>query len=232
MTSLAVRRVCAEGVGSAFLAAAVVGSGIAAERLSPDDVGLQLLENSLVTGAVLIALILALGPVSASFNPIVTLVERVFGLISTRTALAHTAAQVAGCCVGVVTANAMYDVPVVAISRNVRDGYGMWLGELVATLGLVIVVFGVLRSDQRNAIAFAVGGYITAAYWFTSSTSFANPAITAARTLSDTFAGIAPRSALAFVVFQFIGGALAIVAVRLLYPVAAIDPEAVDPEER
>ena len=188
------RKAFAELVGSALLAATVVGSGIAAERLSPDDTGLQLLENSLVTGAVLVALILALGPVSAAFNPVVTLAERLLGALSTTAAAALVAAQVAGCCVGVVVANAMFDLDPVLVSSRERASGGVWLGEVVATFGLVVVVLGVVRSGRSAHVAYAVAGWITAAYWATSSTSFANPAITVARTLSDTFAGIAPSS--------------------------------------
>ena len=208
----------AELLGSALLAATVVGSGIAAQRLSPDDVGLELLENALVTGAVLVALILALGPVSAAFNPVVTLAERAFGAITTRAAALFIAMQVAGCSLGVVVANLMFDLDAVSISEHDRHAGGLWLGEVVATFGLLVVIFGVVRAGRGGQVAYAVGAYITAAYWFTSSTSFANPAITIGRTLSDTFAGIAPASVPLFVVMQLIGGALAVAAVRLLYP--------------
>jgi len=213
-----VRRAVAELVGTAFLVAAVIGSGIAATRLSPDDVGLQLLENSLVTGAALVALILALQPVSASFNPVVTLVERALGLVTTRMALALVPAQVAGACLGALVANLMFDLDAVSVATHDRAGAGLWLGEVVATLGLVLVVFGSLRTARVESVAYAVGGYIAAAYWFTSSTSFANPAVTVARMLSDTFAGIAPESVLPFVGMQLLGGALALLAVRFLYP--------------
>ncbi len=215
------RKAFAELVGSAFLAATVVGSGIAAQRLSPDDVGLQLLENALITGAVLVALILALGPVSAAFNPVVTLVERALGAISTAAAAAFIAAQVVGCCLGVVVANVMFELDAVELSTTDRSTGALWLSEVVATLGLVVVIFGVVRSGRASHVAYAVGAYITAAYWFTSSTSFANPAITIGRTLSDTFAGIAPSSAPAFVVMQLVGGALALGAVLVLYPRAS-----------
>jgi glycerol uptake facilitator-like aquaporin len=218
VTSPLVSKVAAELVGTAFLVAAVVGSGIAATRLSPDDVGLQLLENSLVTGAALVALILALQPVSAAFNPVVTLVERALGLISTRDALALVAAQLVGGSLGAVAANLMFGLDAVSIAGQERTGGGLWLGEAIATFGLVLVIFGSLRSGRVDTIAYAVGGYITAAYWFTSSTSFANPAVTVARMLSDTFAGIAPRSAPMFVVMQVVGGVVALGAVRLLYP--------------
>ncbi len=220
------RRAGAELVGTAFLVMAVVGSGIAAARLSPNDVGLQLLENSLVTGAALVALILALQPVSASFNPVVTLVERALGLIDNREAVALTSAQVVGGVFGAVLANLMFDLDAVSFSTQDRSGAGLWLGELVATLGLVVVVFGSLRAGRSETVAFAVGGYIAAAYWFTSSTSFANPAVTVARMLSDTFAGIAPASVPMFVVVQLVGGAAALVLVRILFP--APDREAVD----
>ena len=215
---LVLRRGVAELVGTAFLVAAVVGSGIAAQRLSPDDVGLQLLENSVATGAVLVALILALQPVSASFNPVVTLVERALGLVSSATAVVLVSAQVAGGLLGVVIANLMFDLDAVSVSTHDRGGSGQLLGELVATLGLVLVVFGSLRSARVETVAFAVGGYIAAAYWFTSSTSFANPAVTLARTLSDTFAGIAPASVPLFVLMQLVGGALGLALLAVLHP--------------
>jgi len=211
------RRAGAELVGTAFLVMAVVGSGIAAQRLSPGDVGVQLLENSLVTGAALVALILALQPVSASFNPVVTLVERALGRIDTVATGALVAAQVVGGLLGVVLANLMFDLDAVSFSTHDRTGAGIWLGEVVATIGLVLVVFGCLRSGRPDTVAFAVGGYITAAYWFTSSTSFANPAVTVARMFSDTFAGIAPASVPVFVLMQLLGGALAFGLVRFLF---------------
>ena len=214
------RRAAAEFVGTAFLVAAVIGSGIAASRLSPDDAGLQLLENSLVTGAALVALILALQPVSAAFNPVITLIERALGALSTAEAAALIAAQVLGAVAGAVIANLIFALPAVSIATHERTGTGLWLGEVVATLGLVVVIFGVVRSGRDQLVAFAVGGYITAAYWFTSSTSFANPAVTVARTLSDTFAGIAPASVPGFLAMQLIGGAGAYALVRLLYPSA------------
>ncbi len=218
------RRLTAELVGTAFLVTAVVGSGIAAARLSPDDVGLQLLENSLITGAALVALILALQPVSASFNPVVTVVERALGAITSRDAAYLVVAQVLGGSFGTIIANLMFDLDAVNLSTRDRSGSGIWLGEVVATLGLVLVVFGSLRSGRSEVVAFTVGGYITAAYWFTSSTSFANPAVTIARMFSDTFAGIQPASVPAFIGFQVVGGALALLLVRFLYP----DPSPVD----
>ena len=224
------RRAGAEFMGTAFLVAAVIGSGIAASRLSPDDAGLQLLENSLVTGAALVALILALQPVSAAFNPVVTLVEVVLGLVGKTEAVPLIGAQFAGGFLGAVVANLMFGLDAVSISTHDRTGGDLWLGEVVATLGLVLVIFGSVRSGRTETIAYAVGGYITAAYWFTSSTSFANPAVTVARMFSDTFAGIAPGSVPMFVLMQLVGGAVAVGAVTLLYPrntLATLDPEAV-----
>jgi glycerol uptake facilitator-like aquaporin len=212
------RRAAAEFLGTAFLVMAVIGSGIAATRLSPGDVGLQLLENSVVTGAALVALILALQPVSAAFNPVVTLIERALGLVDTATAAALVTAQVLGGFLGAVVANLMFGLDAVSFATTARDGGGVLLGEVVATFGLVLFIFGALRSGRTDAVAFAVGGYITAAYFFTSSTSFANPAVTVARMFSDTFAGIAPSSVLPFIAMQVLGGALAAGAVLLLYP--------------
>jgi arsenate reductase len=217
MSGLA-RRALAELVGTAVLVATVVGSGIAASRLSPDDPGLQLLENALATGMVLVALIIALQPVSAAFNPVVTLAERWLGAITWREAGALIAAQLGGGTLGTVLANLMFDLPAVTISTTQRSGAGLWLAEVVATVGLLLVIFGAARSGRRDMIAVAVGGYITAAYWFTSSTSFANPAVTVARMFSDTFAGIAPASVLPFIAMQVAGGVLAAVLIRLLYP--------------
>lgn len=212
------RKAAAELLGSALLAATVVGSGIAAQTLSPDDVGLQLLENALVTGAVLVALVLALGPVSAAFNPVVTLAERALGAVTTAQAALFVTVQVVGCCLGVVVANMMFELDAVEVSTTARASGALWLGEVVATAGLLVVVFGVVRSGRTAHVAYAVGAYITAAYWFTSSTSFANPAITVGRTLSDSFAGIDPSSAPAFVLMQLLGGALGLAAVLVLYP--------------
>jgi arsenate reductase len=209
----------AEFIGTAFLLVAVIGSGIAAQRLSPGDTGLQLLENAIATGAALVALILAFGSVSgAHFNPLVTLADRVFGGVTSREASGYLCVQVAGAAVGAVVANLMFDLPAVEWSTKVRDGSGLFLSEVVATFGLLLVIFGVVRSGRTTAVPFAVGAYIAGAYFFTSSTSFANPAVTLARTLSDTFAGIAPASVPLFLAAQVIGGALAIVVVRMLYP--------------
>jgi len=217
------RRVAAEFVGTAFLVTAVIGSGIAASRLSPHDVGLQLLENSLATGAALVALILALQPVSAAFNPIVTLAEAVLGLVGPKDVLPLAAAQFVGGGLGAVLANLMFDLDAVTISTHVRTGANLWLGEIVATVGLLLVIFGSVRSERSGTVAFAVGGYIAAAYWFTSSTSFANPAVTVARIFSDTFAGIAPVSVGMFVLMQLVGGAIAVLMVRVLYPLDSLN---------
>jgi glycerol uptake facilitator-like aquaporin len=220
MTTLP-RRALAELLGTAFLVAAVVGSGIAATRLSPGAVGLELLENSLITGGALVALILALQPVSAAFNPVVTLVERLLGAISTTAALTLVAAQITGGILGAIAANLMFRLPAVTISVHHRSGANLWLGEVIATLGLILVIFGMARAGRAASIGIAVGGYITAAYWFTSSTSFANPAVTIARMFSNSFAGIAPSSVLLFIVMQLIGGLIAYGLVRVLYPDAA-----------
>ena len=222
------RRLTSEALGTAFLVTAVIGSGIMTQRLSPDDVGLQLLENSIATGAALVALILALGPVSgAHFNPVVTLADRLLGRIRSTHAALYVVAQVIGACIGAVVANLMFSLPAVNVSTQVRTGGGIWLGEVVATLGLLLVIFGLVRSGGARHVAFAVGAYIAAAYWFTSSTSFANPAVTIARTLSDTFAGISPSSVPAFVIAQLIGALLAVGLVVVLYPddeSARVDP--------
>jgi glycerol uptake facilitator-like aquaporin len=212
------RRVVAEFTGTALLVAAVVGSGIAAARLSPHDTGLELLENSVATGAVLVALIVALQPVSAAFNPVVTLVERALRAVSSRMAAALIAAQVAGGVLGCVAANLMFGLGAVSWAGRHRGGGGLLLGEVVATLGLGVVIFGTVRSGRLSQVGYVAGGYILAAYWFTSSTSFANPAVTVGRMFSDTFAGIAPASVPLFVVMQLVGGALAYGLVRVLYP--------------
>lgn len=231
LTRSLARRALAEAIGTAFLLIAVVGSGIAASRLSRADTGLQLLESAIATGAALVAILLALGPVSgAHLNPVVTLIDRWFGGVSSRTAAAYCAAQVAGAVVGVVVANLMFDLDAVAWSTKGRDSSGEFVGEVVATLGLLLVVFGMARSRRAAVAPFAVGAYITGAYFFTSSTSFANPAVTAARTLSDTFAGIAPSSAPPFLGAELLGGILAVVVIAVLYPHAAeLAPELVMP---
>ena len=213
------RRLLAEFIGSAFLLIAVVGSGIMASRLSSGDVGLQLLENAAATGAALIALILMFGGLSgAHFNPIVTVVDRLFGTIDNRSAALYVVVQTAGACVGVMLANLMFELPAVNISTKVRSSGGLWLSEVIATLGLLLVIHGCVRSGRADVVAFAVGLWIGGAYFFTSSTSFANPAVTIARTLSDTFTGIEPSSAPMFIVMQLLGCVIAFVVIRFLYP--------------
>ena len=228
------RRLAAEFVGTALLLVAVVGSGIAASRLSPGDTGLQLLENAAATAAALVAIILAVGPVSgAHLNPVVTLADRVFGALTTAQAAGYVAAQLGGAVAGVVVANLMFELPAVHLAATVRSSPGLWLAEVVATFGLLLVVFGVVRSERAAVAPFAVGAYIGGAYFFTASTSFANPAVTAARMLSDTFAGIAPASAPAFVAAQVAGALLAVVVVRFLYPsVAEVAADVVVPRAR
>jgi arsenate reductase len=199
--------------------AIVVGSGISAQRLSPGNVGLELLENSIATGAGLVALILALGVVSgAHFNPVVTLADRILGGTTTRDASAYIVAQIVGACLGAVVANLMFELPAVTISTHTRSSSGLWLGELVAAFGLLLVILGVVRAGRASVAAFAVGAYIAAAYWFTSSTSFANPAVTIGRTLTNTFSGIAPSSAPMFIVMQLLGALLAVGLGVFLFP--------------
>jgi glycerol uptake facilitator-like aquaporin len=213
-----VRQVSAELVGTAFLVAGVVGSGIMAQRLS-DDPGLQLLQNTAATAGVLVALILALGAASgAHFNPVVTLVDRIFGGIDTRTAAAYVLAQIVGAILGAMAANVMFDLPAVEWSTTSRTGGHLWFAETVATLGLLLVIFGVVRAGRGSLAAFAVAGYIAGAYWFTSSTSFANPAVTVGRAFSDTFAGIEPASVPAFVVAQLAGAGIAVGLIAVIYP--------------
>lgn len=213
------RRVLAEFLGTSLLVAAVIGSGIAAARLSPGDVGLELFENAAATVGALVALILAFGPVSgAHFNPVVTLVDRVFGGVSTRDALGYIPAQIAGGLGGALLANAMFALPTFEASTKTRSSGPLWLAEVVATFGLVVVIFGMARSGRSSAAPFAVGAYIGGAYFFASSTSFANPAVTIGRTISNSFAGIRPSSAPMFIVMQLIGGCIAGVVIRILYP--------------
>jgi glycerol uptake facilitator-like aquaporin len=230
---LLTRRVVAELVGTALLLIAVVGSGTAAQRLSPEDTGLQLLENAAATAVALIALILAVGAVSgAHLNPLVTLADRALGGLTTRDAGAYCGAQVAGAVLGTVVANLMFELPAVEISDRSRGGGGVWLAAVVATFGLLLVVFGVARSGRSSFAPFAVGAWIGGAYFFTSSTSFANPAVTVGRVLTDTFTGIAPSSAPAFVVAQVGGAVLAIVVVRILYPqIAAVAADVIVPHD-
>jgi glycerol uptake facilitator-like aquaporin len=213
------RRLVAEALGTGLLVIAVIGSGIMASRLSPHDTGLQLLENAAATAAALIGLILILGAVSgAHLNPVVTLVDRAFGGITTRDSLFYIVAQVAGGFVGAVLANLMFELPAIELSTKTRSSPALWLSEIIATVGLLLVIHGCVRTGRANVVAFAVGIWIGGAYWFTSSTSFANPAVTIARTLSDTFTGIKPSSAPMFILMQLIGAGIAYGLIRLLYP--------------
>jgi glycerol uptake facilitator-like aquaporin len=213
------RRLLAEFLGSAFLAAIVIGSGIAAQQLSPGNTGLQLLENAAATGAGLYAIILMFGPVSGGhFNPVVSLVDATFGGITWRMALAYLPAQVTGCIGGAVVANLMFSKAAVTISTHHRASPAHFLSEVVATLGLILVIFSLARSGRSSSAAAAVGTYIGAAYFFTSSTSFANPAITVGRMFSNTFAGISPSSVPSFVAAQVVGGALTVIVIKVLYP--------------
>jgi glycerol uptake facilitator-like aquaporin len=211
-------RLLAEFLGGALLAALVIGSGIAAASLS-SDTGLQLLENAAATAAGLFAIILIFGPVSGGhFNPVVSLVDAAFGGMSRRDAFAYIPAQVAGCISGAVLANAMFALSAISISTHHRASPAHLLAEVVATAGLILVIFALVRSGRMATAPAAVGAYIGAAYWFTSSTSFANPAISVGRIFSDTFAGIAPASVPSFVVAQLVGGVLGFALIRVLYP--------------
>jgi len=213
------RRALAELCGTAFLAAVVVGSGIAASRLSPGDAGLQLFENAVATAGGLVALIVAFGPVSgAHFNPVVSLADAFLGGLDRRDVPAYIAAQIAGAIGGSIAANLMFGLDVVSWSTQSRSTGGLWLGEVVATGGLLAVIFGGMRSGRAGAAPFAIGAYIGAACLFTPSTGFANPAVTIGRSFTDTFAGIEPSSVPAFIVFQLVGGVLAIALVRMLTP--------------
>ncbi len=212
------RRVAAEFLGTLFLVAAVVGSGIMAERLSGGNVALALLANTIATGAALVALILAFGPISgAHLNPVVSLTDALEGGLTWPQAGMYAIVQIAGGVLGTIRAHAMFRLPVISLSHHVRSGWAQMLSEFVAAFGLLCVIWGCSRS-RATAAAFAVGAYITAAYWFTASTSFANPAVTIARSLSDTFAGIRPVDVLPFILAQFGGGVAATVLFRWLVP--------------
>ncbi len=213
------RRLVAEFLGSMFLAALVIGSGIAAQRLSPGDIGLELLENAAATAAGLFAIILMFGPVSGGhFNPVVSFADATFGGLRWRDALAYLPAQVAGCTLGAVVANLMFSLSAVSISVKHRASGAHFLSEIIATAGLILVIFALVRTGRSRSAAAAVGAYIGAAYFFTSSASFANPAITIGRMFSDTFAGIAPSSAPSYIAAQVIGGAVAVGVIWVLYP--------------
>lgn len=231
------RRLAAEALGTALLIVAVIGSGIAASRLSSGDVGLQLLQNAFATAGALVGLILMFGEVSgAHFNPVVTGINRMLGTMSGRDTGLYVAAQVVGGALGAVLANVMFELPAVAWSGTERSSPALWLSEVVATIGLLLVIAGCVRTGRGAVVPFAVAAWIGGAYWFTSSTSFANPAVTLARTLSDTFAGIAPSSAPAFIAAQVVGMVIAYGLVRLFYPVDRSADRAADmpaiPEHR
>jgi arsenate reductase len=228
VNALTARRVLAEFLGTGLLVTVVVGSGIMAARLSPNDVGLQLLENSTATAFGLTALILMLGPVSgAHFNPVVTLADFILGRrtgtgTDLRNVLAYIPAQIAGGIGGAVLANLMFDLSAVTASTHTRSSGHLWLGEVVATAGLTLLIFSLVRTGRGALAAPAVGAYIGAAYWFTSSTSFANPAVTIARAFTNTFAGIAPGSVAAFIAFQLLGAGIGIALIAALYPAVAV----------
>ncbi|MET9273606.1 MIP/aquaporin family protein [Kribbella sp. NPDC003557] len=221
------RRVLAEALGTGLLVTVVVGSGIAAAKLSPGDTGLQLLENSFATALGLAVLILMLGPVSgAHFNPVVSAVDcwlgqRNGGGLTVRDLIAYVPAQILGAIAGAVLANVMFGEAAVSWSATQRSAGHLWMGESVATAGLILLIFSLARSGRSAAAPVAVGAYIGSAYWFTSSTSFANPAVTVGRAFSDTFAGIAPGSVPAFVVFQVAGAIVGTLLLVVLYPVVA-----------
>jgi len=213
------RRLVAEFLGSAFLAALVIGSGIAAQKLSPGNTGLQLFENAAATAAGLFAIILMFGPISGGhFNPAVSFVDAGFGGLSWRDAAAYLPAQVAGCVTGAVVANVMFSLAAIEVSTKHRASPQHFLSEIIATLGLLLVIFALARSGRSRVTPAAVGAYIGAAYFFTSSTSFANPAITVGRMFSNSFAGIAPSSVPSFIGAQVVGALLAFAVIRILYP--------------
>lgn len=199
------RRLVAEGLGTALLVAVVIGSGIMAERLAAGNLAVALLANAVATGAALVVLITILGPISgAHFNPVVSLAFAIRRELTMRTLVGYVAVQIAGACLGAVLAHAMFDLPLVQVSTHVRDGASQAISEAVATFGLLLTLCGAIRF-RSEATPVAVGLYIAAAYWFTASTAFANPAVTLARTLTDTFAGIAPTSAPMFILAQIVG---------------------------
>ena len=217
-TARLLKRSAAEALGTAFLLAGVVGSGIMAERLSGGNQAIALLANTIATGAVLMCLIVALAPISgAHFNPAVSLADALRGGLPWREIPAYWIAQTVGAITGVAVANMMFGLPIVFVSHHVRTGPSTWFAEFVATFGLLLVILGCIRA-RSPFVAFAVAGYIIAAYWFTSSTSFANPAVTLARSLSDTFAGIRPQDAPGFILAQFMGAMAATIAFRCICP--------------
>jgi len=213
------RRLTAEAIGTAFLLLAVVGSGIMAQRLSPSDIGLELLENAAATAAALIGLILMFATVSgAHFNPAVTFVDRVMGTISSRDASLYVSAQVVGAVVGTMLANVIFSLRAVTFSTHVRSSWALWLSEVIATIGLLLVIHGCVRTGRASVVPFAVGIWIGGAYFFTSSTSFANPAAAIGRMFTNSFSGIDPTSVPMFIVAEMIGAVIAIGLIRVLYP--------------
>lgn len=226
MTAKLLRRIVAEAIGTALLLATVVGSGIMGERLANGNVAVALLANTLATGAILVALILAFGKISgAHFNPAVTLSDALMGGIKWRDALPYIIAQTFGAFVGVGTANLMFELPVFFASNKVRTGSAQWFSEFVATFGLLAVIWGCVRLHSAVVTPFAVAAYITAAYWFTASTSFANPAVTLARSMSDTFAGIRITDTPAFIIVQLLGALAATLLFRWLVPETKAAPD-------
>ncbi len=211
------RRMAAEGLGTCLLIIAVIGSGIMAEKLT-QDIALQLLCNAIATGGALVALILIFAPVSgASFNPVVGMVSSLMGESSWKQTGLYAIAQTIGGCVGAVIANLMFDLDAINMSEKIRTGSHIWLSEVVATAGLLVVIFGTIRAKRPHHVPFTVAAWITGAYFFTSSTSLANPAVTVARSLSNTFAGIAPESVPMFVVMQLIGAAIGFVMIKFIF---------------
>ena len=222
------RRTTAETLGTAILLATVIGSGIMGERLAGGNVAIALLANTLATGSILVALILTFGQISgAHFNPAVTLCDALQGGLKWRDVPFYIGGQIIGAFVGVGTANLMFELPVFFRSQKVRSGSAQWLSEFVATFGLLAVIWGCVRLRSAVVVPFAVAAYIAAAYWFTASTSFANPAVTLARTMSDTFAGIRPIDAPAFIAAQFLGAVAATLLFRWLVPTTTEDAKAV-----
>jgi glycerol uptake facilitator-like aquaporin len=210
------RRIAAEALGTGFLVATVVGSGIMAKKLAGENLALALLGNTIPTGAILVVLILALAPISgAHFNPAVSLVAAINGGLRWRELGAYMAAQVVGGCLGTLAAHAMFELPLLQVASTVRTGPAQWFAEFVATFGLLVTILALVRF-RPEALPYGVGLYITAAYWFTASTSFANPAVTVARSLTDTFAGIAPSDVPMFVVAEFVGALVGMLLMRWL----------------
>ena len=212
------RILLSEFLGTMFLLIGVIGSGIMAERLSPSDVGLQLLQNAAATTGVLIAIISIFGTISADFNPAVTVTAWLLGHRQKNEVIPVIVFQVIGGCAGTVLANIMFDLDWFQLSEKTRSGANLWLAEVIATLGLLLIVFSLLHTKRSNHIPYVVGAYIGGAYYFTSSTSFANPAVSVARMLSDTFAGIEPSSAPMFILMQIVGLGLAVLVIRFLFP--------------